>query len=138
MSETVDCIAKSGVVDHLDDRNIYIRIISVSACATCHAKGICTSVETTEKLITVQREEAPEVSPGQTVVVRMNSGNGNLAVIFGYLLPFIILILTLIILSGFMPEGWAGLIAIIALLPYYSRLYLFRDSLKKRFRFTIE
>jgi sigma-E factor negative regulatory protein RseC len=138
MSETVDCIAKSGVVDHLDDRNIYIRILSVSACAACHAKGVCTSVESTEKLITVEREQAPEVSPGQTVNVRMNAGNGNLAVVFGYLIPFIILIVALVILSVFFTEGWAGLIAIITLIPYYSGLYLFRDSLKRRFRFTIE
>ncbi|KAF0199109.1 MAG: positive regulator of sigma(E) RseC/MucC [Bacteroidetes bacterium] len=138
MSETVDCIAKSGVVDHLDDRNIYIRILSVSACSACHAKGACTSVESTEKLITVDREHAPEVSPGQTVNVRMDAGNGNLAVVFGYLLPFLILIVTLVILSVFLPEGWAGLFAIIILIPYYSGLYLFRDSLKKRFRFTIE
>ncbi|MFH1119475.1 MAG: SoxR reducing system RseC family protein [Bacteroidota bacterium] len=138
MAESFDCIVKSGIVDHIDDRKVYVRILSVSACATCHTKGICTSSEMSEKLIEVDRTDAPEVSSGQTVQVSLSAANGNLAVVFGYVIPFLILIIALIIFANFLSEGLAGLIAIATLVPYYSGLYLFRARLQRRFRFIIE
>ncbi|MHC1775149.1 MAG: SoxR reducing system RseC family protein [Lentimicrobium sp.] len=138
MSVTGDCIAKTGVVDHLDDKNIYIRIVSVSACASCESKGSCSTAESTEKLIEVDRNHSPDIKPGQQVKVSMNSRNGTLAVILGYGMPFIILIIALVVLTNFMSEGIAGLISISLLLPYFAGLYFFRNRLKRQFRFTIE
>ena len=138
MSDTESCIAKNGVIDHVDDQKVYVRILSVSACASCHAKGVCTSLETSEKLIEIDKKDAPSVTLGQNVKVSMSSVNGNLAVVFGYVIPFLILLIALIILANFISEGYAGLIAILSLIPYYFGLYLFRDRLKERFRFSIE
>jgi positive regulator of sigma E activity len=138
MSVTGDCIVKTGVVDHFDDKNIFIRIVSVSACASCESKGSCTTAESAEKLIEVDRNTAPDVKPGQQVKVSMNSRNGTLAVLLGYGMPFIILIISLIILTNYMSEGIAGLISISLLLPYFAGLYFFRNLLKQQFRFSIE
>lgn len=138
MTNTNDCIAKNGIVDHADDHKIFIRILSVSACASCHAKGMCTSSESSEKLIEVDREGAPDLMPGQQVQVSMSTANGNLAVVFGYFLPFVVLILALVILLNFLPEGVAGLVSIALLIPYYTGLYLFRDKLRQRLKFTVE
>lgn len=138
MSVTGDCIIKTGVVDHFDDKNIFIRIVSVSACASCESKGSCTTAESAEKLIEVDRNTAPDVKPGQQVKVSMNSRNGTLAVLLGYGMPFIILIISLIILTNYMSEGIAGLISISLLLPYFAGLYFFRNLLKQQFRFSIE
>lgn len=138
MSVTGDCIVKTGVVDHLDDKSIYIRIVSVSACASCESKGSCTTSESTEKLIEVDRRTAPDAMPGQQVNVSMNSRNGTLAVILAYGMPFIILIISLVILTNYLSEGVAGLISISLLLPYFAGLYFFRDTLKQQFRFSIK
>lgn len=138
MSDNTDCIARNGIVDHIDDQMVYVRIQSVSACATCHAKVACTSLDVAEKLVEIDRQDAPAVVMGQQVSVRMNSGAGNQAVVYGYLLPFLILIATLAILSRFVSEALAGLIAIFALVPYFFGLYLLKDRLKRKFRFTIE
>ncbi len=138
MSVTGDCIVKTGIVDHLDDKNIYIRIVSVSACASCESKGSCTTAESTEKLIEVDRTHAPYARPGQQVKVSMNSRNGALAVILGYGMPFIILIISLVVSTNYMSEGVAGLISISLLLPYFGGLYFFRNMLKQQFRFSIE
>lgn len=138
MANTTDCIAKNGIVDHLDDQMIYVKILSVSACAACHARGMCTSNEISEKLIEVSREGAPEVKTGQEVRISMNTSTGNLAVVFGYVIPFVILILALLILANFFSEGIAGLLSIALLAPYYFGLYLFRSRFQQKFRFTIE
>jgi len=138
MTSTKDCIAKSGIIDHLDNNRIYVRILSVSACASCHVKGACSASDMEEKIIEVDREGAPEVKPGQLVNVSMDASNGNLAVVFGYLIPFIILVLALVILVNFTSEGIAGLISIGLLAPYYGGLYLLKDRFQRKFRFTIE
>ena len=138
MTGTVDCIAKNGIVDHMDDHSIYVKIMSMSACASCSAGGVCGSADASEKLIEIDRNTAPEVKVGDSVKVHMDVANGNLAVVYGYLLPFLLLIISLIVFVNLMDEGWAGLLSIAVLLPYYAGLFIFRDKLKKRFRFTLE
>ncbi len=138
MSSKGDCIVKSGVVDHFDDKNIYIRIVSVSSCASCDSKGSCSTADSAGKLIEIERANAPDVQAGEMVRVSMDSVNGTLAVILGYGLPFIILIFSLIVMTNYTSEGVAGLISISLLLPYFAGLYFFRNRLKQQFRFTIE
>lgn len=138
MTPANDCIAKSGIVDHLDNHTIYVKILSISACASCQVKGVCSSSDMSEKIIEVDREGAPVVKPGQLVNVSMDASNGNLAVVFGYLIPFVVLILALVILVNFTSEGIAGLISIGLLAPYYAGLYLLKNRLQRKFRFTIE
>ncbi|NTW23253.1 MAG: SoxR reducing system RseC family protein [Lentimicrobium sp.] len=138
MTPAKDCIAKSGIIDHLDNQKIYVKILSISACASCQVQGVCSSSDMSEKIIEVDRNGAPDVKPGQLVNVSMDASNGNLAVVFGYLIPFVILILALVILVNFTSEGIAGLISIGLLAPYYAGLYLLKDRFQRKFRFTIE
>jgi sigma-E factor negative regulatory protein RseC len=138
MSSSVDCIAKEGFIDHIDDRKIYVRIMSVSACASCHANGSCNSSESAEKLIGIDRDGAPEVEPGQKVRISMNATNGNLAVVYGYVVPLLILVVALLVLVNFTSEGIAGLLSIAMLAPYYAGVYMLRKHFERRFRFTIE
>ena len=86
----------------------------------------------------VERDDSQFVVQGQQVTVRMDAVAGNRAVFLGYFLPFLILIAALVIFSFFMTEAWAGLMAMVCLIPYYTGLYLLRDWLKSRFRFNIE
>jgi sigma-E factor negative regulatory protein RseC len=75
---------------------------------------------------------------GQDVTVEMKQSQGTLAVIFGYLIPFFVLVISLLIfiLAG-IDEGLAGLSALGMLVPYYFLLYLFRGSLQKKFSYRI-
>ena len=138
MSTVGDCIAKTGVVERIDNGKIYISIAAVSACVSCQANGICNSGDTSAKMIEIPRVEAPDVKPGQFVNVSMKASNGNLAVFYGYVLPLLILIASLVILINFTSEGIAGLLSLAMLIPYYAGLYAFRKHLDRRFRFSIE
>ena len=44
-------IRHQGVVERVNGPHIQVRIVQVSACATCSIKGHCTSSDTKEKLI---------------------------------------------------------------------------------------
>jgi len=58
---------------------------------------------------------------------------------WGYVLPFIVVLLTLIVAQEITGnELTAGLISLAILIPYYAALYLLRHHLKKIFKFEVE
>jgi len=138
MNQPVTCISQSGIVDRVTDQSIFVQTISVSACASCHAKGACQSSDMSPKMIEIDRSKAPSVRPGEQVKVVMQESLGLSAVFIGYIVPLLLLLITLGILSLIATEAVAGLTAIVLLVPYYLILYFFRHRLKKKFSFTIE
>lgn len=77
--------------------------------------------------------------PGQEVSVVFRESLGFKALVYGYVLPFLLVLFILIfIYSVTNNEVIAGLSALSALLPYYLILYFFRSVLKKIFNFELE
>ena len=131
-------IVHPGVVDHLENETVYIRILSQSACATCHAKGACSIAEEEDKIITVHPPDYLSFKPGDQVTIRMKQSLGKKALFLGYILPLIILVASIgIFIWVFTDEGLAALLSILLLGPYYFILYLLRDKLKQQFHFSI-
>jgi len=132
-------ITHPGIIDKVGEDTVFVKILAMSACSSCHAKGMCSVAEIEEKIVEVNKESGREYEEGQEVVVAMQRSLGGKAVFLGYLLPFLLLIgvlIAVLTLSG--NEGLAGLSAIAILIPYYLVLYLLRDRLKKTFSFRIE
>lgn len=137
MSSTAEFVSKTGMVQSIESHKVIVKVMSVSACASCHAKGACTASDTSEKLIEVALADAGDVKPGQLVTVNVESSAGNVALFYGYILPFLLVFFTLIVSVNFISEAWAGLISLGILIPYYAMLYFLRNKMGKRFRFTI-
>jgi sigma-E factor negative regulatory protein RseC len=137
MSSTAECVAKTGVVQSIENHKVIVKVMSVSGCASCHAKGACTASDTSEKLIEVALADAGDFKPGQLVTVKVESSAGNVALFYGYILPFLLVFVALIVSVNFVSEVVAGLISLGILLPYYAVLYILRNKMGKRFRFTI-
>ena len=136
---TPDSIRHDGIIRNIDNKYYYVSIIARSACASCHARGICNISEIQEEIIEVPRKENKNYKTGDKVEVLMEKTSGAKAVMLGYVIPFIILLITLIVsLSLFKNEGVAGLISIGILIPYYLFLYFIKDRLKKTFVFKIK
>jgi sigma-E factor negative regulatory protein RseC len=90
------------------------------------------------EVIEVSRGQSDHFSIGDHVEVLMEKSMGTKAVLLGYFFPFVLLLSTLIIALNIIDhEGFAGLISIAVLVPYYAILYLSRDKLKNKFRFRI-
>ena len=92
-----------------------------------------------EKSVFVEKHNDTEYTIGQQVTVSLKRQLGTLAVFLGYILPFIIVVGSLIgmTLFGF-SEGVAGLTALLVLIPYYSIVYLLRNKINKKFSFYIQ
>lgn len=139
MSEKTEIITHPGIIKQLFEKKVEVMILSQSACSSCHAKGACSAADMEEKIVLVDRNPESNYTVGQQVTVFMREQLGTLAVFFGYILPFLLVILTLIIMivSDF-SEGIAGLTALIILIPYYLVLYSLRNKMSKTFQFGIK
>jgi sigma-E factor negative regulatory protein RseC len=132
-------ICHQGTVVKCEDDCVLVQIEAVSACAACKAKSMCNLTDVQEKIIEVQHTNPSNFKPGELVTVHMKRSMGNKALWLGYLLPFLIVMVSLFLFSYLTgSELQAGLISLILLMPYYLILYIMRNRLKNTFRFEIE
>ena len=108
-----------GIITKIENRTATINIEVESACASCHAKGMCTSLDKGTKQIFAQIDN-DEFEVGETVNVTIKESTGIKAVLLAYFVPFIVLTTTLVIVLHFsQSEALAGILSIAILLPYY-------------------
>lgn len=136
MDKKVDCVIKSGVVESVDNNYIKVKIHNESACSMCYSKGVCTSLGSGTRVVDV--EKSKNVQPGDVVDIQMISSSGWIAVLFGYIIPFVLLLGTLLISSQFFTEAYSALSSVGILIPYFLTLYFFRNRMKKYFHFTLK
>ncbi|MFW6094905.1 MAG: SoxR reducing system RseC family protein, partial [Bacteroidota bacterium] len=111
---------------------------AISACASCHAKGVCTASDMENKEVEVIAEPT-NYNIGEQVNIVLQQSLGFKALLYGYVYPFFLLLITLIILSFiFKNELIVGIGALSVLIPYYILLYFYKDRLQKVFSFKIQ
>ncbi len=136
--QTSRYIEHAGVVRHTQNDHVTVSIVSQSACAACHAKGQCSVLDQKEKTVDVTIPNH-NYQVGEEVNVLMIRSQGFKALFLGYILPFLVLMVTLLLVTEITgKEGLAGLMALGILLPYYLVLFLTRDNIKKSFSFVIQ
>lgn len=132
-------IRHTGIVDGVEGPCVKIRILQASACSTCKVAAHCNASETKEKIVDVRVADAASYHPGDSVVVVADASVGYRASLYGYLLPLVAMVATLIaVLTTTHSEGMAAVSALGILVPYYVVLYLMRNRLRNRFSFKIE
>lgn len=136
MTSTV--IKHKGFVKRVTNNSLIVSIVNQSACSTCHANGACSVADFQEKEIEIPYLNS-KYPPGQEVTVLFRESAGFTALFYGYILPFVIVLFTLILIFATTSnEALAGLSALGILVPYYITLYFFRHYLKKVFKFELE
>lgn len=135
-----DIAEHKGIVTQVTDDLVRVKIESVSACAACHAKGLCSMSDKTDKIIDVKRSQLQkEYRVGDEVTVVASSGKGLLAVVFAYIIPALVAVAAVaVMLSTGANELVSSAVAIALVAVYYFVLYLFRSRLNKKFTFSIE
>jgi len=138
ITDTKTDIRHKGFVKKVLKNSLIITIISESACSTCHAKGACTVADHQDKEIEITHF-TKNYSVGDEIVVIFQESKGFVALLWGYVLPFFLVLLTLVLsLEITQSEFKAGILSLIILIPYYITLYFFRHLLKKVFKFEVE
>lgn len=132
-------IKHAGVVDGVAGECVRVRILQSSACSACKVAAHCNASETKEKIIDVMDADASHYQKGDQVMVVADTAVGFRASLYGYLLPLILMVVTLVgVLAATHSEGLAAVSALGILMPYYVLLFLMRNKLRNRLSFTLE
>lgn len=134
-------IEHEGVVKQVLRDVVVVEILSKSACSGCSARSLCTSSESKVKEVNAVPTAGVEYEVGESVKVVGSESMGRMAVVLCFVVPLLLMVVVLVVLSGReVGDGWAGLLSLGVLLPYYLVLYAFRGRFEKSktFVFTIE
>jgi sigma-E factor negative regulatory protein RseC len=89
----------------------------------------------TDEIEIISADSSFKIDENVTVVI--NKALGLKAVIWAYVLPFILLISVLFISSLFATEWLAGLIALSVLVPYYFILHSLNSVFRKKYKISV-
>ena len=127
-----------GIVLSIKGERIDVSILSESACATCKVKSACGMSETEEKVVSIFTHDAPAYRVGEQVVVSVTRNMGLRAVFLAYVVPFLVLLVSLLVLlEAGLSEAAAGLISLGVLALYYIVLWLMRRRIEREINFNI-
>lgn len=125
-------ILHDGIIERIEGKRIFVRISNKTACSSCHIKDTCGILDKKDKIIEVFNTETSHVV-GEKVQVSVSQSLGFFAILLAYIVPFILILITLLTGLFFIKrESIAGILSILILVPYYLVLYLVRDYLKKK------
>jgi sigma-E factor negative regulatory protein RseC len=128
-------IKHEGVVVDFREEYALVKIMVLSACASCHAKGVCSAADMAEKV--VETIPLDKVEKGDKVMVEMEEKLGFKAVVFAFLIRFILLMITVFSVSYFTgSETAAAFSGLGVLVPYYIVIYLLKDYFRRNFIFN--
>jgi len=125
-----------GLVTDFQNGRIKISLVG-SGCSACH-KSLCMLGDSKAKEVEIP-ENQNRFKAGDEVIVKINPASGYKAVAILYLVPFILMFLSLVVMSrlGF-HEGLAGLTALLILIPYYGMIYWLKNSLSSHCSIDVE
>ena len=134
-----DLIKHKGIVEKVEGSHVTVRIVQISACSSCSAKGLCNASESKEKLIDVYRSDII-CRVGEEVVVCGTTSMGMRAVLLAFGVPLLILLVALFVAMRMTGDNalFSAGIALGAIIPYYLIIYVCKDRLNRTFTFTIE
>ena len=138
----MESVSHKGKIIGITPETTSVEIISESACASCHAKGLCGMSEHSSKVIEVPSDPFVIYELGEEVNVVLKASMGHKAVFIAYVGPLIVLTAVLLGLLGLLGLGVAELVAGVsafaAIAVYYLFIRLLRDRLKSEYVFKIE
>ncbi|MFW6103478.1 MAG: SoxR reducing system RseC family protein [Bacteroidota bacterium] len=133
-----DVIEHKGRIDAIEGNRIRVHFVTMSACAHCHAKSVCSASNMEEKEVEVI-DSSGRFNKGEEVRVLLKQSLGYKALFFGYVLPFLLLLFALFSFSAiFNNEVVAGLSSLGILVPYYIIIYHRRNYFQKAFTFYLQ
>lgn len=142
MSKTPARIVHEGKIVEMDKESISVEIVNKSACAACHAKGVCGASDEQVRTIVIPQTLATATAGyqvGDSVKLVLSASLGMKAVILAYGLPLLVLLVAILVFSALKLEQlYVGLFSLAAVAVYYIIFAIFRDKLDKEFVFHIE
>lgn len=127
-------IVKNGLVKAIKNNSIEVEIVSCSACAGCAISSSCSMSETKQRVVTIPCSCAEQYQTGDKVEVVMSDSLGLQAVVYVFVIPLLLLLITVVCCYSYgFDDIISGISGIIILIPYYFALFLERNRLENKF-----
>jgi sigma-E factor negative regulatory protein RseC len=131
-------VVHHGVVREVGEQMVVVGIEAAGACEGCKVQGLCGLSGEHEKEITVWDKNAAEYRPGDEVVVGVGTAMALKAVLWAYIVPFLLMLAVLVTLSqAGASELVQGVATLTAVAAYYLVLWFFRKKLERDIVFKI-
>lgn len=138
MKETKD-IRHPGTVTEVTPEFITVEFVTESACAGCHARGVCGAADAREGSIQVRNRLGCDYAVGDEVFIVLRQYLGMKAVGICYGIPLVILVVLLLSLQTIVEsEVVQGVVCLSFIALYYFGIWLFRNRIEKSYEFVIE
>ena len=116
-----------------------VQIVSESACAACHARGLCSLGDSKVKEVELPTRGWDSYAVGDEVTLVLRASMGHKAVWLAYVLPLVLMAAALLgTLAAGGSELLAGGVAIAAIALWYFVLWLLRGRLRNAYIFNIK
>lgn len=136
---TEDTICKEGIVRAIHDDQIEVEITISSACSECHAKSICIPSDHKRETVLAQSLYNEHFEVGDKVHLVLKGSAGGKAVVLAYLLPFIVLMVTLFGTYAITKSELAGVIvSVVFVVIYYIILKTQNKKIEQNFQFFVK
>ena len=123
-------IVHRAVVDSVRDGVVRV-LFHQDGCSACSVKSSCGLAHSANKLIEIPLKER-NVTKGEEILIHLSHDSGFRAVILSYVVPFLLVMASLLILSQIgVAELVAGLASLCSLVPYFILLRIFNKRLAK-------
>ncbi len=139
MEKRLKNIEHPGVVEDVQNNKVLVRVKTRTACGDCKSKSYCGLQDVKDKIIEIETPNTGNYEVGQNVIVTLKQSLGYKALLLGYLIPLVILVLALVIMLAITGnEPLSALVAVLLMVPYYLLVYIKREKLRKTFNFYIK
>ncbi len=131
-------IAHQGLIRSIKNGKAEISLLDASGCSSCAIKSSCGASNTADKIVEVPIPIGT-FSVGEIVALEMTYKQGFTALFWAYIIPFVLVIATLVtsVQLG-LPESQSAVISLAVLPVYYLLLHLLNALLSKQFQFKIK
>lgn len=132
-----DVIQHTGRIIAINERVAQVLIAQTSACSECHAKSICGASDKKDKIIDAELCDN-DFKVGDEVSIVGQKSLGITAVLLAYVMPFILIIVTMLIASIITKTEWIiGTVSLAILAPYFVILRMLRSKIQAKFKFYV-
>ena len=127
-------VVHEGIIQKIEGQQITVKMVVDSACAACHAKGICGAADSQDKVVVAKNVNDESFSVGERVQVELRQTLAFQAVLIGYLLPFVVLMTTFCLMSYFVKNELIDVsVSFRATILYYFIVWLFNKKIERKF-----
>lgn len=131
-------INHEGVIKSIKDNIATVEILQKSSCASCELTGACNMSESTIKEVDVPLM-SNKYAKGDKVDIVFTREEGFKALLIGYVLPFVVMILAMVVSKIFWESDLiVGLLSIGVLSLYYLILFLLKNKIRTLFEFRLK